>query len=763
MTPNNRPVLNSAKIIEGEKLLKQMVTFAEELLKTGTNQVGYQQILENLLAISKAKYGVLTLLDDNTGKFTTVGVAGLKDKVKKATKIIGFDLMGKEWNEYSNENEHLYGQIVSRFSSMSELAGRVLPEIISKSIEKLLNIGEVAVTKVIVNDQMIGDFTLLMPAGKHLENEYLVEIYSRQIELFITRIKADAEINRTKEYFELVFNSSPDANLLTRLRDGLIVNANDGFLVMTGFTRDEVIGKKADGLNLYENPTDRQRILNKLKEKGYCDNEEAVFRRKDGSFFIISLSAKITILHGVEYNFSSTRNITERKLVENVIKESELKYRSLIECSSDAIFCVDEKGQYQFTNLLFASTFEKTPEYFIGKSFWDIYPKAHADYRYEAAKRVFRTGKSESLEVEVPLPDKTLIFYATADPIKDETGKVILVLTHATDITDRKLAEEELAKTKILLEQTFEQSSVPMVLVSMPDTKILIINPACKEHLGMLDEPSAIGVPLMDFKASFMDYNAQGEVQTTAELPLALSVMGTRTINQEGMVVRKDGTTRWQLISANPIYNNAKEIIATFLTLVDISERKLVEQALQASEERMVHIVETVPNGITILDQWGQITFANRIAEEILGLTHSDIANRVYNDLAWKTTAVDGGAFPDEQLPFARVMQTNEPVYGIEHAIEHPDGKRVILSINAVPLCNVDGNFLGMVAALTDITERKQAETKLNEQLEELRRWHAITLGREGRILELKSEVNRLLAESGKPVRYASAEERRHD
>ncbi|MEI7501641.1 MAG: response regulator, partial [Bacteroidota bacterium] len=131
-------------------------------------------------------------------------------------------------------------------------------------------------------------------------------------------------------------------------------------------------------------------------------------------------------------------NENKLRMAEQALRESELKYRSLIESSSDAIFCVDEKGEYKFTNHLFASTFGKTPEYFIGKTFWDVYDKAQADYRYEATKRIFKTGESESIEVEVPLPDKTLYFLATTNPIKDESGKVILNLIHAADITKLK-------------------------------------------------------------------------------------------------------------------------------------------------------------------------------------------------------------------------------------------------------------------------------------------------------------------------------------
>jgi hypothetical protein len=62
-----------------------------------------------------------------------------------------------------------------------------------------------------------------------------------------------------------------------------------------------------------------------------------------------------------------------------------------------------------------------------------------------------------------------------------------------------------------------------------------------------------------------------------------------------------------------------------------------------------------------------------------------------------------------------------------------------------------------------DITERKKAEIKIHEQLEELRRWHSATMGRENRILELITEVNKLLVEGGKPGRYASAAEATHD
>jgi PAS domain S-box-containing protein len=135
-----------------------------------------------------------------------------------------------------------------------------------------------------------------------------------------------------------------------------------------------------------------------------------------------------------------------------------------------------------------------------------------------------------------------------------------------------------------------------------------------------------------------------------------------------------------------------------------------VREELRRERDLIARIMETSPAGITVVDRQGQIIFANARAVKVLGLTKDEITQRSYDAPEWHITDLDGNPFPDSELPFRQVMSTGCPVFDVRHAIEWPDGRRVLLSINAAPLIDETGELDGMVATVEDITELRQVQ-----------------------------------------------------
>lgn len=128
--------------------------------------------------------------------------------------------------------------------------------------------------------------------------------------------KLNAQNREDKKSLELIFNTSPDAVLLTRLSDGLIIKINEGFTLLSGFGREEVIGKTVTDLNIWKSPEDRDKLINLLKINDSCNNLEIYLRRKDGEFRYGIISAKIIMLQGESHFISVTRDITSKREIE---------------------------------------------------------------------------------------------------------------------------------------------------------------------------------------------------------------------------------------------------------------------------------------------------------------------------------------------------------------------------------------------------------------------------------------------------------------
>jgi PAS domain S-box-containing protein len=188
---------------------------------------------------------------------------------------------------------------------------------------------------------------------------------------------------------------------------------------------------------------------------------------------------------------------------------------------------------------------------------------------------------------------------------------------------------------------------------------------------------------------------------------------------EEYRVVWPDGGVRWVRDSVLVSQAASGDMFQLNGVLSDVTAGKQAEEARRVSEERLACVVETNPAAIVIANRARDITFANAAAERIFGLPRAELVGRNLNDPAWKVTTSDGFPVPDEERTFSRVLETGQPVEGMERGMRRPDGSWVIVTVNAGPLHDAAGRLVGVVSSLTDITERKRAELLLQRRADE--------------------------------------------
>ncbi len=177
--------------------------------------------------------------------------------------------------------------------------------------------GKVAI-RLAYQDRVYGLLVVSTPPSVTIDREeqdLLIEV-AGDIAFALHSIEGYTALRESQERFRLAFHTNPDAIIITRLHDGLFIDVNQGFTQLTGYTREQVIGKTSLEINIWADPQDRQKLVRELQAHGHCENLEAQFRVRDGGIRIGLMSAAIIDLQGVSHILSIVHDITERVRME---------------------------------------------------------------------------------------------------------------------------------------------------------------------------------------------------------------------------------------------------------------------------------------------------------------------------------------------------------------------------------------------------------------------------------------------------------------
>lgn len=195
---------------------------------------------------------------------------------------------------------------------------------------------------------------------------------------------------------------------------------------------------------------------------------------------------------------------------------------------------------------------------------------------------------------------------------------------------------------------------------------------------------------------------------------------------------------------------------------LDISDRKQLERQLQAGRAYLSEVMDTSIAALAVLNERGEITYANLEAERILALERSALRGRRYNDAEWQLERIDGSPLPDDELPFRKALAEGGIVRNIRFALHWPDGTRRVLSANAVPISPSDGES-HVVVSFSDITDELAATARLEEaraRAEEVSRTKSIFLANMSH--EIRTPLNGVLGMAEVLDSIVTAPEQKH-
>jgi PAS domain S-box-containing protein len=405
------------------------------------------------------------------------------------------------------------------------------------------------------------------------------------------------------------------------------------------------------------------------------------------------------------------RNITQRKLAEEELRKSQERFQLVVQGSQDGLWDWDLTTDEVYYSPRYKAMLGYEDHEFPNRS-EEWAKRLHPEdlERVRGELRAHFKGRESLSWVEFRMRHKDGSFRwvrSRAFVLRDAAGRVYRMAGSHEDITDRKVAEEELAYERYLLRSLMD-TSPDFIVFKDREGRYIRVNPTLVAKLGLDDPSQAIGKTVHDL------FEAEYARQSDAEEQEIIRT-GQPVVAKDVTITWPDGRATWGSVTKMPLRDPQGRIIGTFAIARDITERKHAEEELAHERHLLRSFIDALPEGIYFKDRESRIIRANRTVAETVGCTPAQLVGKTDFDLLAPEVARQ--SFEDEQ----EIIRTGHPVIGKEEKVTWRDGLTLWVSTTKMPLRDPDGRIVGTFGITRDITKRKVAEEALCQSEERYR------------------------------------------
>jgi diguanylate cyclase (GGDEF)-like protein/PAS domain S-box-containing protein len=545
-----------------------------------------------------------------------------------------------------------------------------------------------------------------------LQKHFLIHVFTPGPGQFATVFE---DITERKNMEEALFKSEKEFRLLAEAMpqivwitnpEGGCTYLNSQWSSFTGMTCEESFG---EGWSLPIHPDDRQQVWDKWRQATQTAGTyqlECRMRRFDGIYhwWLVRGVPVIGADGNIEKWFGTCTDIEDIKRVEKELIENQELFTSIIDSTPSLIFAFDLNHRFNLVNDALAKFLGQSKKEVLDKTIHDVFPKNIADILYQINDRIMVSGNAEILEETVTshLGNGESRFLITSKfPVRDASGSINGIGGVATDITERKQAEDALSKSRSQLETFIKQAPV---CVAMFDRNM--------NYLATSDRW------LLEFGRGYQYLIGRNHYQVHPDLPEEWknihqqSLAGASLKNDDDLWILEDGSEYWSRWAVSPWTDEQGEIGGIIISSENITERKQAETKIASTLSLLYATVNASADAVLVVDLNNSWVFFNQQFIDLWCVTEELVTMK--DDQAALNHALTQLEDPEIFLNKVQELYAT-PCADSFDTLKFKNGK--IIERYSTPQ-RIDNKVVGRVWSFRDITERKKAEIALHSENE---------------------------------------------